>query len=112
MIEFFEHFFIKSPLTDFRSPIDKTNWFHPKIVLEKRKEIAKVIEGLIEQNGPLPLLPPIKFHRTKKKSPEDNAPEDDNISSNREEDKLNNNDVALDLNTKQETEPATEAAEM
>lgn len=60
MFEFIEHFFFKSPITDFRLPIDLSEWFDPKIVAKKRGEVANALRKLIiEAKGELPELPEI-----------------------------------------------------
>ena len=60
MLEYIEHFFFKSPINDYRSPIDLSNWFDETLVKFKRGEIATIIKELILQTcGKLPELPHI-----------------------------------------------------
>lgn len=43
LIEFFKRFTLKSPLDDFKTPIDLSKWFDPRTCLTKRQEIAQQI---------------------------------------------------------------------
>lgn len=114
MTEFVEHFFKKSPITDYRMPIDLTSWFDTEIIDKKREEIANLVKRiLISEKGILPELPPIRFPSDKKMKQQEkeaavkdqkgngssSVQEAENLNSSREEDKLNNNTVDLDFNT-------------
>jgi hypothetical protein len=67
VLEFFEQFFMKSPVTDFRLPINLSSWFDPQIIQDKRKEIAEVVKMKIEESlaegKEMPMLPEISFHK-------------------------------------------------
>lgn len=81
LLEFIEHFFHKSPITDFRKPFDFSDWFDPKIVAQKRGEIAEILKNtILEVTGELPNLPEIvcvpivKKKRVYKKKKVDKSP--------------------------------------
>ena len=69
LLEFFEQFFIKSPITDFRKTLDLSDWFDRKIVLNKRETIAEKIKEKMRENGrELTELPKITFKKDHKKT--------------------------------------------
>lgn len=61
VMEFVEHFFLKDPIHDFSFPIDRSEWFHPKIIEshEKREQVANIIKSMTAKDIP---LPPISFN--------------------------------------------------
>lgn len=63
MLEFVEHFLMKDPLTDFRTPIDMENWFDASKVQAKRAEIAAVLRIKTEEadRGASRPMPQLKF---------------------------------------------------
>ena len=63
-MEFIEHFFFKSAITDFRPPIELSDWFSSQIVLKKREELSCLIKKLIvTYGGVLPDLPPVRLFK-------------------------------------------------
>ena len=103
LLQFFEHFFLKAPIKDFRQPISRPDWFDSKIIYSKREKIAELIKILIiDEKGLLPELPELKFHRRHKKSQAEVATEGEEIKNSNDvqhngtststcEDVLNNN---------------------
>ncbi|CRK89951.1 CLUMA_CG003679, isoform B [Clunio marinus] len=95
LLEFFEHFFIKSPIEDYRLPLQLDNWFDSDIILDKREQIATVIKSLMVTLHPgqdiLSELPPLKFHADTMDIETINLEEDKNLVSNNNEETFNNN---------------------
>lgn len=91
LLEFMERFFVGAdPIVDFRLPLDKSDWFDPKIVKHKRKLIAMDIQNLMHESGNGELiksLPPLSFW---KDSLSEGLPKE--VDNNNELEFNNNND--------------------
>lgn len=88
-----EHFFIKSPITDYALPMDLSEWFDPERVFSKRFEIAQLMKQMILEQNEQPIeLPNIIFF--KEDDPDLQVPVVDSASQSQQE----NGNVNFDEN--------------
>lgn len=111
VIEFLEQFLIKAPIKDFRSPIDLSDWFDPKIILKKRESIANILKDLILKDKKLlPELPPISFSDDSEDVEIiDNSQPIENESDNNNEAEFNNNNDFNAVNNNKPSEAISQS---
>ncbi|KAG5669886.1 hypothetical protein PVAND_000177 [Polypedilum vanderplanki] len=117
LLEFFERFFVKSPLESFRTPLDLNDWFNPdNLGCDKRREIAETFKLMMGDSQIS--LPDIQFKSSSEKNDvktvEDNDASNNNNNDNNaigNEEFNNNNFNCPDINSSLQHENQIESSQ-